>query len=665
MLERVPVSELSFSDEIAFQPIPDSHTIKENNLKNTLEQEYKECINKFTNTLKENLERIKVSLNTKWNERRVVERSLWENKSLLEREKIRVTEQARIEIEKSKINSEVSTTKDQYITSLKEELNKELQELTLLQDKKVKEGIDGYKLELESKMRSEANRIQRQFKYNIKTKASFINLTKQNEIEGILSEKTIRTKQLNNKYEGDIMKMKVKYNKDMGELSVNNAVECDKELELKAELNKVKQKLSISRINFQNTLLEEETLYQSNVEKQLVKEKYEYEQNINKQLRNLNRINNIVNTKKIVEEIKREKLEVGNIKNMIRSKEIELEFIKDQSIKLQREINDFSNVLNGVSKNLKAEYNNNKYAEINRLRTEAKEKDNEVSRLIREYTHSNMHIDNLINEVKGIKQAIQTTNDLPNKSPLKEQKKSQRMLRKVQNAEEQLNAMLHYNYEERSKLENAIGNCKSDYEALLRLLHTLEKNKREWNQELRRSCIGGEKRGVLETVREKLNAQSNTLQNQANKVKAKLVQYRKQLHSLERFNNRLEICQRMKRNIEFITMVSCLLSEYQSFDLNDENEDLSNVDYEPERDIPYTSRFTIEGSKNVRKKSLGNIGKSVEDYRNMVKEINKRDIMRLAQKTVDNSKGLASEANWLCQMRTELTKTNYEFLKKH
>ena len=143
----------------------------------------------------------------------------------------------------------------------------------------------------------------------------------------------------------------------------------------------------------------------------------------------------------------------------------------------------------------------------------------------------------------------------------------------------------------------------------------------------------------------------------------------------------------MEKNLEYIKVVNGLQSDWETFIRNYEdfsnveNDDISNMeDIEPVKDefIEYKQDYEeplqlfespMESPKlhSTRRKgkSLNNIGRNVQNYRNLAKNINNRDILRLAQKSINSSKELTKEANWLHHMRGEVARTSYEFAKKY
>eukprot|EP01022_Parablepharisma_sp_SALTPOND_P034605 TRINITY_DN9238_c0_g1_i1.p3 TRINITY_DN9238_c0_g1~~TRINITY_DN9238_c0_g1_i1.p3 ORF type:complete len:788 (-),score=142.12 TRINITY_DN9238_c0_g1_i1:2076-4439(-) len=603
---------------------------KEAELRRALQDEYANQITKLKNELTNQRERGKLEAKAKFEEKRAADESLLKAKKELELDKIRVSERARVDIEKSKADfeasesSETAVNAEKEILNLRDKLQGQLEEAKETLEEQLADELQDYKLELEKSKKDEMERINEKIERDFETEKTKANLEKNKKAIELLSEKERRENKIKEEYAKAKAEIEREYeNKTKAELVdlLDDNTRKPLELKTKAKMNRLQQELKSDLSAFNAMLRKEEREWEQQMKKQLTEEKLDYEAMVNERVEKMDieADSSAASTQAINEEIAKIKKEAEFIEGLADQKASELYSLQKHNRDLKKELDRLSREFHEEGRMDQFDF------DINKLREELQHKEDEIRRLSELKYEPTIplittvgpkeELLRLANDIQEIKQIVMqskkrprtaerrrtrqseinyrrdlTTLDVPviehakYRRSYKPEKIQKEIAAEIARAEAKLREIELFIANEKVELNSTKKHSASDYEVLSKLLRTLEKSRREWRQELHKSRANAPRCTVLESVKEKLDSQAQMLTKQIDGVKTQMLLNEKKVSVLRMLENRSKACQSAKGSPEFVHLVTNLQKEYEAYTKkykyslgNDENANLYNI----------------------------------------------------------------------------------------
>jgi len=587
---------------------------KEENLRNTLRETYAKNVSNCKKDLEAHEGQSKHKMKERFEERRDIDESMLKDKKEVELNKIRISEQTRIEIEKSKTDKEslhshnTSQILSNQLMDLKIRLEKEMKDEKKEIEDRVQRELDDYKFELQKKKAEVLNKLKGT---KTQSKSNTIISTNKNAIIE-------------------------KYEKDKADL----------EKEYERQLKSDNDDKVLSEI-----LSKEEKTYKDKLHEDLIQEELVHDKKVQRELKRLEQeITNIrAKQKTITQEIISLQNETDTLEGLEDQKNAQLLTFQKHLNILKTEYNNLNTTLNNFTNTVKVDKED---AFI--LKAELEEKDNEILKLLslheKPLVEHKEDLSKLVNDVREVKTMIlkerrtktvkrqrkrkdYQLNDLTlqdTEQPIHIHKQKKLTEAEIAYSKAKLKEITLFVASEKLELKSTKEQVKSSYDMILQLLKRIEEKRREWRQDFY-NCKGDRKRkAVLGTIKDDFDEKAQSLAKQARELQSQLILIEKKTAILNTLETKMEQPLILQREYEGY-LRKYKYAEHKQREVTDQ-ELITEIEVTlPPHVVRMEQNFMEPSKKSVNVKPM----------------------------RVSDSIAFVDEANWLYQVKNEITKGRY------
>ncbi len=492
-----------------------------------------------------------------------------------------MAERSRADIEKSKISFEQSESAstaqsaEKETQQLKQTLQKALEAVRANLVEQFEEELNDYKLELEQERKMERERVDSKIARELDAEKTKLKLESNQRAINILEERNRQEAAIRDKYAKMRKATEEEYDRrpranisSSGD-TVDEKRKTTAELRLNEDLARLRRQLKDDLDVFASGLRLEQSRVEAKTKQELETEKSEYDDSAEDRMRRAAAEHSdfkisALGTQGVADEIAKIKREAETMEGLMDQKNTELKIARSHARSLERDCNQLLDSMAEMEGQPKQRDDLGMNQEVEELRAEAERKDREIRVLQRQLMDVPTAIvgaktsvsvieppddlEKLAQDVNDIKKIViedkrKSLRGLPKRSRTvdnkyytraaneqrktedrREARRKQRMLEaeteaNVRRAEAKIKEIALFVGNEKAELLTFKKRAVTDYEVLTKLLSTLEKNRREWRSELAQNRSNATRKAVLESVKEKLDAQTQTLTKQVGEIK--------------------------------------------------------------------------------------------------------------------------------------------------